>query len=244
VLVVFALAWYGHRRGAEGGWHRRFLHYRLLAESMRVRYFWHLVGVHRFGAATPHEGFSVALAGGLGWIRNASSHATLLSMARPYANPDRGAELAAEYWIGAPGHGGQLHYFEHARRVHRAFDDRTTRISTAGIAGGLACAVILAIAGPFGLPDLLKQSVLSFMGLLPLIGGVREAYALKQADKEMIKQFGYMQVIFERASARLAAAETVDEKRRVLRELGGISLSETAEWLLVQTERTLDRPKL
>jgi hypothetical protein len=53
-----------------------------------------------------------------------------------------------------------------------------------------------------------------------------------------------MRVIFDRAGRRLSAAESLEEKRRVLRELGGISLSETAEWLLVQTERTLDKPKI
>jgi hypothetical protein len=244
VLGVFATAWYAHRLGAKGAWHRRFLHYRLLAETLRVRYFWHRVGIHRFGAATPHEGFSYELAGGLGWIRNSASHATLQSLAHPAPDPDEGAALAARYWIGSDGDSGQLQYFEHAWGAHHAFDQRTSRITTAGIAGGLVCAVTLASAGPLGIPAQVQLWVLSFMGLLPLIAGVREAYASKQADKEMIKQFAYMRVLFERAGRRLSNAESLDDKRRVLRELGGISLSETAEWLLVQTERTLDKPKL
>lgn len=244
VLGVFATAWFVHRRGAQGEWHRRFLHYRLLAETLRVRYFWHRVGIQRFGAATPHEGFSYELAGGLGWIRNTASHVTLLSLARPAADPDGGAELAATHWIGTDGRSGQLQYFEYAGRTHHAFDRRTSLVTSAGIVGGLVCALSLAAAGPLGMPEQLQLWVLSFMGLLPLIAGVREAYASKQADKEMIKQFGYMRVIFERAGRRLSTAESLDDKRRVLRELGGISLSETAEWLLVQTERTLDKPKL
>jgi hypothetical protein len=244
VLGVFASAWYVHRLGMRGAWHRRFLHYRLLAESLRVRYFWHRVGVHRFGAATPHEGFSFELAGGLGWIRNSASCETLRSLAAPAPAPEAGVEVAVQHWIGADGRAGQLGYFAHALGVHQSFDHRTSRITAAGIAGGLACALLLALAVPLGLSERVQNWVLSFMGLLPLIAGVREAYASKQADKEMIKQFGYMRVIFERAGRRLAAAGTLEEQRRVLRELGGISLSETAEWLLVQTERTLDKPKI
>lgn len=244
VLGVFGTAWYAHRLGAQGAWHRRFLHYRLLAETLRVRYFWHRVGIHRFGAATPHEGFSYELAGGLSWIRNSSSHATLRSLAHPAPDPEAGAALAARHWIGTDGRSGQLQYFEYAWGAHHAFDKRTSRIATAGIAGGLVCALALASAGPLGIPAQVQLWVLSFMGLLPLIAGVREAYASKQADKEMIKQFAYMRVIFERAGRRLSVAESLDDKRRVLRELGGISLSETAEWLLVQTERTLDKPKI
>jgi hypothetical protein len=243
-LGVFTAAWLAHRRSAQGAWHRRFLHYRLLAESLRVRYFWHRVGIYRFDAATPHEGFSYELAGGLGWIRNAASHATLLSLAHPASDPAGGVEIAARHWIGSEGHSGQLQYFEYAGRAHHAFDHRTSLVTTAGITGGLVCALSLAAAGPLGMPEQLQLWVLSLMGLLPLIAGVREAYASKQADKEMIKQFAYMRVIFERAGRRLSKAESLDDKRRVLRELGGISLSETAEWLLVQTERTLDKPKI
>ncbi len=244
VLGAFGAAWVAHRLGAEGAWHRRFLHYRLLAETLRVRYFWHRVGIHRFGAATPHEGFSYELAGGLGWVRNAASHATLQSLAHPAPDPTDGAEAAAKYWIGTDGRSGQLQYFEYAWRAHHAFDRQTSRITSAGIVGGLVCALALATADPLGMPAQVQLWVLSFMGLLPLIAGVREAYASKQADKEMIKQFAYMRVIFDRAGRRLSMAEALDDKRRVLRELGGISLSETAEWLLVQTERTLDKPKI
>ncbi len=78
------------------------------------------------------------------------------------------------------------------------------------------------------------------MGILPLVAGVREAYAHKKADKEVIKLFEFMHRIFRSAARRLADAETEETKLDVLKELGRAALDEHAEWIFMHRERPLE----
>jgi len=73
---------------------------------------------------------------------------------------------------------------------------------------------------------------------------VREAYAYRKADKELIKQYRFMQRIF--ASARTALDRTRDpvEQRAILLALGDAALTEHAEWTLMQRERQVEQGKL
>lgn len=75
------------------------------------------------------------------------------------------------------------------------------------------------------------------MGVLPLIAGVAEAYAQRKADRELIKQYQFMRIVFANARARLDAATSDSEHREVLQGLGDAALSEHAEWILVHRER-------
>jgi len=73
---------------------------------------------------------------------------------------------------------------------------------------------------------------------------VREAYAYRKADKELIKQYRYMAQLF--GAARKALDRTTDaaEQREILRLLGEASLAEHVEWALMHRQRPLEHGKL
>ena len=73
---------------------------------------------------------------------------------------------------------------------------------------------------------------------------VHEAYAYKKADKELIKQYRFMQRIFGAARRRLTGCSDLAEKRQVLRTLGEAALAEHAEWTLMHRERRLEHSRL
>ena len=98
---------------------------------------------------------------------------------------------------------------------------------------------MLAVAGP-RLDEASQAGLVIFMGLLPLIAGIREAYSFKKADKELIKQFQFMARLFASCSARLARADTVERKRELLLALGRACLEEHAEWILLHRDRPLE----
>jgi hypothetical protein len=53
-----------------------------------------------------------------------------------------------------------------------------------------------------------------------------------------------MHRIFHNARRRLDAAESDDEKRRVLRILGDAALEEHSEWILMHRERSIDQKEI
>ena len=92
--------------------------------------------------------------------------------------------------------------------------------------------------------ELTRNVMLVFMGLLPLIAAVHEAYSHKRADKELIKQYRFMHRLFANARDRIERADDVRECRQVLRTLGDVCLTEHAEWIRMHRERPLEHGKL
>ena len=108
---------------------------------------------------------------------------------------------------------------------------------------GIGIAVVLALFES-QLGDGFLNPLIMLMGVLPLIAAVREAYANKKAEKELIKQYRFMHRIFDNARRKLAAARSDEEKRAILRALGDAALDEHAEWILMHRERPIDHGKL
>ncbi|MFI4970531.1 MAG: hypothetical protein ACHP7D_10015, partial [Lysobacterales bacterium] len=72
---------------------------------------------------------------------------------------------------------------------------------------------------------------------------VREAYAYRKADKELIKQYRFMRRIFANARAALDRTHDAAAQREILRALGEASLAEHAEWTLMHRDRPLERAR-
>jgi hypothetical protein len=66
------------------------------------------------------------------------------------------------------------------------------------------------------------------MGSILLAYGVRQGYAQSTAEKELIKQYEFMLRVFHNAKRRLEQAHDDEERRQVLRALGGSCLDEHA----------------
>ena len=71
--------------------------------------------------------------------------------------------------------------------------------------------------------------------------GLGLSIAKSTAESELIKQYEFMHRIFRNAHARLAEAQTDDERRRLLKILGDAALEEHAEWILMHRERAIDQ---
>ena len=91
-------------------------------------------------------------------------------------------------------------------------------------------------------------SITSTLARLPTVlsvaAAVHEAYAYKKADKELIKQYRFMQRIFSAAQRRLTICKAVGEQRQILRTLGEAALAEHAEWTLMHRERPLEHSRI
>jgi hypothetical protein len=223
-------------------WHRKFLDYRALAEGLRVQFYWRLAGVSgQLRNDFAYDNFLHKQDVEIGWIRNVMRFAG--------APEDRLRRRAAdvdaviEHWIGQPGGSGQLGYFENRCRSHRRHVTHTDRLVAVTLWAGITITVILALFQR-NLTDLTQTGMVAAMGILPLLAAVREAYAHKVAEKELLKQYSFMLDIYRMACFRLARCETPEQKRDLLRALGEAALDEHAEWILVHRERPLEPGKL
>ena len=206
--------------------------------------YWRRAGIVIPGtSAFAHDNFLQKQDVELGWIRNVMRGASLDGMLVPTAADAEQVEAVIGEWIGTPHSGGQLGYYSGSalRRVrqHR----RAELLGLTCVALGVGISVVLAIfARQFDAH--LKHNLVSVMGFLSVAAAVHEAYMHKKADKELIRQYQFMQRIFGAAQRLLDGGVEVEEKRRILQALGEAALTEHAEWTLMHRERPLPTSRI
>jgi hypothetical protein len=217
-------------------WHRKYLDYRALAEGLRVQDYWRRAGISL--TADPefaHDSLLQKQDIELGWTRNVMRSAGLMD------ESPRGGELDAviREWVGENADAGQLGYYRRKtaqrERTHRI----TEGIGALSLYAGIGISIALAVLA-YRLSADLKNDLIVIMAVFSVGSAVREAYAYRKADKELIKQYRFMQRIFGKARAALDDTGDPDEQREILRSLGEAALAEHAEWAVMHRQRPLE----
>jgi hypothetical protein len=240
-LLLFASGGFVAVLARNHGWHRKYLDYRALAEGLRVQSYWRRAGItaggdHEFA----HDNFLQKQNIELGWIRNVMRAASLQPPPKPAAGAL--ASVIAE-WVGESGKSGQLHYFERKTVELAGLHRITETIGSISLWAGIAISVFLAVFA-LRLSHESKTVLVTIMAMLSIMAAVREAYAHRKADKELIRQYRFMQRIFTAARAALDRTHDPAGQREILLSLGEAALSEHAEWTLMHRERHVEHSKL
>lgn len=239
-LGLFGAGLLLHVIGVKRQWHRKYLDYRALAEALRVQFYWNVSGVvdaHSPGFA--YDTFLHKQDTELGWIRHVMRAASMLRE-RGIVPDAVWLPWAIERWVGDRDTGsGQLGYYARKAAHNHYHHQRTHRLGSISLWSGIALAVLMLVIG-HRLGEDHRDLVMILMGVLPLIAGVREAMSTKKAEKELIKQYQFMEKVF--ANARQLISETTDTRfqRRIMRALGEAALEEGAEWILMKRERAIE----
>ncbi len=241
-LAFFGIAATTQFFAKRGGWHRKYLDYRTLAEGLRVQFYWSVAGVtstHKWKFA--HDSYLQSQNPEFGWIRNIMRIAGMRSDAHPSIT-ENGLEFTLDEWVGGPDR-GQLAYFR--RKAH----ERIKRFALTERLGNLSLitsviTVFVFLLAESALNDLSADLLRVIMGSTLLLYGVREGYTYATATKELIKQYEFMFRIFDNAHRRLMTAQTQDEKRQILSTLGQSALDEHSDWILMHRERSLDESEI
>ncbi|UHQ19116.1 hypothetical protein LVB87_13120 [Lysobacter sp. KIS68-7] len=241
-LALFAIGLAIAAAAARHDWHRKYIDYRALAEGLRVQTFWRRAGLTITGDAEfAHDNFMQKQDVELGWIRNVMRQVGLSPTSAP-RDSDEAAHIVDEVvdaWVGRPGQSGQLAYYERKSVLRARHHVRTQRLGAACLWAGIAISVLLALFHK-GLGDTTRNVLVTLMGALSLVAAVREAYAYRKADKELVKQYRFMHRIYRNARMALDAAPGTQEKREILRALGEAALAEHAEWALMHRDRPIE----
>jgi hypothetical protein len=217
-------------------WHRKYLDYRVLAEGLRVQYFWAIAGIHGEGHTKfAYDNFLRQRDMELGWIRNVMRVAGTPGDAEAATPDDPGLNFVIDNWIGSADNPGQLHYYGEKAKARSRMHMITEAIIMGCLWAGIGVALVLAFFSPE--INEMRHTLIILMGVLPLIAGVAEVYTQRKADRELTKQYVFMEHVFANARRRIDQAGSAEEKREVLQGLGDAALSEHAEWILIHRER-------
>ena len=234
-VVGLQIAITAHRRD----WHRKYIDYRALAEGLRVQSFWRRAGLSMTGDPEfAHDNFMQKQDVELGWIRNVMRQVGLLPLAAG-DDPAQAVDEVIEEWVGRPGSSGQLAYYERKAALRERHHLRTQALGAACLWTGIGISLFLALFHG-GLGNTSRNLLVTTMGALSLIAAVREAYAYRKADKELVKQYRFMHRIYRNARIALDATQSIQAKREILRALGEAALAEHAEWALMHRDRPIE----
>jgi hypothetical protein len=219
-------------------WHRRYVDYRVLAEALRVQFYWAVAGVRRPAASRfGHDAFLKREDLEVSWIRNLLRIAGQRDDASGARSSETGIVIAVRDWIEDESR-GQLHYFRRRwprlLRLHRL----AGWFGTLSYAAGLALATWLA-ARQFWFERPPTNLLIVMVGMLPVVATLWQYYARQRAQGELINQFQFMERILANAQQQLSRATTAAERRRILGELGDAALWENGQWILRQRERPI-----
>ncbi len=242
-LILFAIGFVIYLIATKREWQRKYLDYRSLAEGLRVQYYWLVAGVTSQSTTQfAHDNFLQKQEVELGWIRNVMRASTIGGQKENAEDAEANLKYVINRWIGnpaVPNDSGQASYFKRHTDQKLLLSRVTTTLGYACLWAGIGVTIVLAMSGVW-LTEGTRTALLVLMGVLPLLAAVREAYAHKKADKELIKQYRFMYRLFRNAKTQLDAVTTDAERREVLRALGEAALDEHAEWILVHRERPLE----
>lgn len=237
-LVAAGIQYFARR----GGWHRKYLDYRALAEGLRVQFYWAAAGVTNENESKfTHDNFLQTQDPELGWIRNVMRVAGTECDASPSMTQE-GLTFTLKEWIGDE-HSGQLGYYHKKVRERSRKSRLTERLGLLSLLTSVVV-VLLFVVAYSSIPGPLRDPLNVFMGLTLLLFGVRQGYAFSTAEKELIKQYEFMLRIFYNARRRLDNAVDVLEQRQVLLALGGSCLDEHAQWILMHRDRSPDQGEI
>jgi hypothetical protein len=226
-------------------WFSKHLVYRVLAETMRIKFFLRAAGADRLVSATELINLTgIDQFSGFSWIGNLLKNVELLDGREANGRTADRARLESvhRHWIV-----GQQEYF---RRRVRSLERNHRRLEV--LKSGLlyAIAVFALILLVFAVPlheRLLgviswKDAVLFLMGLLPVWLGIWELYQNKMAMRELLWQYRNQLGHFTMAQLQLSRNTTADRSQEILAQVGKEALMESYLWTIHRYHREYEPP--
>lgn len=225
------------------GWHRKYLDYRALAEGLRVQCYWLRAGIALDGdSGSGQDSLLQKQEMELAWVRNVMRSAGLAGQPGAEAFGERALAGVIEEWVGDERH-GELGYYrlrtrqrEHAHRANEV-------IGAVCLLIGLGISIMMAVLMHW-LSFEAKHDWIVAMAAFSIFAAVRESYAFRKADRELIRQYRFMERVFGNARAALDQAHNAEQQREILRALGEAALDEHVAWAVMHRQRPLEGGKM
>ena len=224
-------------------WHRKYLDYRALAEGLRVQCHWRRAGISLTNDPEfAHDSLMQKQDIELGWVRNVMRSAGLSDDPSPVRPGTALVRGVIDDWVGDD-MSGELGYYRRRTGQREHAYHATEMIGAICLLAGIFISVVLALM-VHKLSNDAKNDLIVMMAVFSIFAAVREAYSFRKADRELIRQYRFMERVFGNARAALDRTDDADEQREILRALGEASLAEHVEWAVMHRQRPLEAGRM
>jgi hypothetical protein len=244
ILVLGVVVFYFVRNQK---WFSKHLIYRVLAETMRTKFFLRAARADRLVNATELINLTgIDQFAGFSWIGNLLKNIEPLESPDPVGAREDSARLenVHRHWIR-----GQKEYF--SARVHKLERDHRrleNMKSTLLYAIGALALVLLLFAEPLHSRMIgavtVKDTIIFLMGLLPVFLGIWELYQNKKAMRELLWQYRNQLGHFTRAELQLSRSTARNRHKEILAQVGKESLMESYLWTIHRYHREYEPPSV
>ena len=226
-------------------WFSKHLVYRVLAETMRIKFFLRAAGADRLVSATELINLTgIDQFSGFSWIGNLLKNVEPLDGREAHRRAADHARLASvhRHWIV-----GQQEYF---RRRVRKLEREHRRLEVLKSALLIAIASFALVLLVFAIPLHERligaitghDGVMFLMGLLPVWLGIWELYQNKMAMRELLWQYRNQLGHFTIAELQLSRDTTADRSQEILAQVGKEALMESYLWTIHRYHREYEPP--
>jgi len=242
-LALFVVGYGVFRASRSRHWLIHHLSFRLLAETLRVRFFTTMLGiaelvdVRRMLALT-----GVASFPGFGWAAEADRIGVPTTQHRPPAHAAQ-MSLVRAAWVD-----DQAGYFERkVAQLHTRHERLEVIQRLLYVLSFITVVVIIAFGADLKTVYVpghvsMKTALVFLMGLLPLWLTLWELHQGRMATRELLWQFRNQAAIFRGASVRLGLTDNEDDASKIYIELAERSLFETYLWTIHRFHREFTPP--
>ncbi|HEY5807779.1 MAG TPA: hypothetical protein VIT67_07410 [Povalibacter sp.] len=227
-------------------WFARHLIYRVLAETMRTKFFLRVASAEeKVDAAELMHLAGVTQFSGYGWIGAILKNITPLNAARTALPEEESVRLSfvRQHWI----RDQQTYFKSRVKKLERTHV-RLERMKRALIYA-LAALTLLLVLFSHTLREIhaagavtLKDISIFIMGLLPVWMGIWELYQNKMATRELLWQYRNQLSHFSRADLQLSRSHVRKRDRSILVVVGKASLMESYLWTIHRFHREHEPP--
>ena len=226
-------------------WFSKHLVYRVLAETMRIKFFLRASDADRRVSATELINLTgIDQFSGFSWIGNLLKNVEPLDRGQMNAERADRARLqnVHRHWIV-----GQQEYFR--RRVRRLERDyRRLEVLKSGMLYAIATFALVLLLFAVPLHERMlgaitgHDGVMFLMGLLPIWLGIWELYQNKMAMRELLWQYRNQLGHFTIAEIQLSRDTTADRSQEILAQVGKEALMENYLWTIHRFHREYEPP--
>lgn len=241
-VLLFIIGYLLYKKFKKSHCLEKHVKYRVMAEALRVKYFFTLASIQninddyaieRFLKLNENKDFKVLTS----FIRNSTN--SVFNTNNTENIPER-IKLTISEWVG-----DQEKYFK-VKSAKAKKQLQRLKISNSIII--ILCLVL--VFGLFFLPAsfsyykianliTIKNILTFFIGFMPLAIAACEHFSIKMALTERAWQYNTMAAIFSRANLLLHEASSIEQYQAILKSLGEEAIEENMQWMVLRLQREL-----
>lgn len=212
--------------------HEDFVEYRVLAELLRIQYYWNIAGLNK----QIIDYFPLKSRESMGWIKQALRSVQIMTESQVENTEyiEERLEFVCKNWIT-----DQKNYYFKNKKKHKNNTKKGDKIVKIGFSlGFLTMIIVVAALIGWGLDaeNMLVLCLVSFSGIITASTALYSDKISVESFEELSQRYEMMSKAYERAEKSFKNA-SIDLKKELVFEIGVEAMNEQSDWLYFQQSK-------